>query len=179
LSRIDLGCSLKHGAFELLRIPSPYIHISDTDESLIFFVLRLLDRLRELGRLPEVVNYPEWKSKVLACYEEATSQEDWWHLPDGRMLHVMTEKRSDGGVTYLFIDETERLALEREYNALIDVQRETLDSLKEGVAVFATDGRLKLFNSAFAEIWSLSRRVLAESPHIDEFIDDVEDLSPD
>jgi signal transduction histidine kinase len=130
----------------------------------------VLDRLRELGRLPEVVNYPEWKSKMLACYEEASSQEDWWHLPDGRMLHVMTEKRSDGGVTYLFVDETERLALEREYNALIDVQRETLDSLKEGVAVFATDGRLKLFNSAFAEIWNLSRRVLAESPHIDEFI---------
>jgi C4-dicarboxylate-specific signal transduction histidine kinase len=130
----------------------------------------VLDRLRELGRLPEVVNYPEWKSKVLSCYEEASSQEDWWHLPDGRMLHVMTEKRSDGGVTYLFVDETERLALEREYNALIDVQRETLDSLKEGVAVFATDGRLKLFNSAFAEIWNLSRRVLAESPHIDEFI---------
>jgi len=52
LSRIDLGCSLKHGAFEQLRIPSPYIHISDTDESLIFFVLRLLDRLRELGTAP-------------------------------------------------------------------------------------------------------------------------------
>jgi signal transduction histidine kinase len=130
----------------------------------------VLDRLRELGRLPEVVNYPEWKSKVLSCYGEASAQEDWWHLPDGRMLHVRTEKRSDGGVTYLFIDETERLALEREYNALIDVQRETLDSLKEGVAVFATDGRLKLFNSAFAEIWNLSRRALAESPHIDEFI---------
>ena len=97
----------------------------------------VLDRLRELGRLPEVVNYPEWKSKVLSCYGEASAQEDWWHLPDGRMLHVMAEKRSDGGVTYLFIDETERLALEREYNALIDVQRETLDSLKEGVAVFA------------------------------------------
>lgn len=130
----------------------------------------VLDRLRELGRLPEVVNYPEWKAKVLACYGETATQEDWWHLPDGRMLHVMSEKRSDGGVTYLFADETERLALESEYNALIDVQRETLDSLKEGVAVFGTDGRLKLFNSAFAEIWNLSRRELAEGPHIDEFI---------
>jgi hypothetical protein len=50
--RIDLGCSLKHGAFEQLRIPSPYVHISDPDESLIFFMLRLLDRLRELGTAP-------------------------------------------------------------------------------------------------------------------------------
>ena len=83
---------------------------------------------------------------------------------------MLAEKRSDGGITYLFVDETERLALERDYNVLIGVQRETLDSLKEGVAVFGTDGRLKLFNSALAEIWQLSRRALAEEPHIDEFI---------
>ncbi len=130
----------------------------------------VLDRLRELGRLPEVINYAEWKAKALACYGDAATQEDWWHLPDGRMLHVTGEKRGDGGVTYLYVDESDRLALESDYNALIDVQRETLDSLKEGVAVFSTDGRLKLFNSAFAEIWKLSPRELAESPHIDEFI---------
>lgn len=130
----------------------------------------VLDRLRELGRLPQVVNYPEWKGKALACYGEQTSQEDWWHLPDGRVLHVASERRADGGVTYTFVDETERLALETEARVLNEVQRETLDSLKEGVAVFGTDGRLKLFNSAFAEIWSLSRRTLGENPHIDELI---------
>jgi signal transduction histidine kinase len=130
----------------------------------------VLDRLRELGRLPQVVNYSEWKSKILANYGEGTAEDDTWLLPDGRTIQVLAEKRSDGGVTYLFGDETERLALERDYNALIGVQRETLDSLKEGVAVFGTDGRLKLFNSALAEIWQLSRRALAEEPHVDNFI---------
>ncbi|WP_244534676.1 PAS domain-containing sensor histidine kinase [Hyphomicrobium sp. CS1GBMeth3] len=130
----------------------------------------VLDRLRELDRLPEVVNYREWKAKVLKCYKEEAEQEDWWHLPDGRDLHVMAAQRPDGGVTYLYKDETERLALESRYNALIGVQTETLNSLKEGVAVFGTDGRLKLHNSAFAAIWKLSRQQLAESPHIDEFI---------
>ena len=130
----------------------------------------VLDRLRELGRVPQVVNYSEWKSNILDSYGEGSAEDDTWLLPDGRTLQVLAEKRSDGGVTYLFIDETERLALERDYNALIGVQRETLDSLKEGVAVFGTDGRLKLFNSALAEIWQLSRRALAEEPHIDEFI---------
>jgi signal transduction histidine kinase len=130
----------------------------------------VLDRLRELGRLPQVLNYAEWKAKVLSCYHEPNAQEDHWLLPDGRTLQVVAEKRSDGGVTYLFVDETERLALERDYSSLIDTQRETLDSLKEGVAVFGTDGRLKLFNSAFTEIWSLPRRALVEDPHIDEFI---------
>jgi len=55
--RLDLGCSLAHGAFELLDIPSPrfptpHIQISDADESLIYFMLRLFERLRDLGTAP-------------------------------------------------------------------------------------------------------------------------------
>ena len=47
----------------------------------------------------------------------AQSLEDTWHLTDGRIVHVMAEQRPDGGVTYLFADETERIALESRYNA--------------------------------------------------------------
>ena len=50
------------------------------------------------------------------------------------------------------------------------MQSETLDSLKEGVAVFGTDGRLKLSNSALTKIWKVPPRTLAKSPHIDDFI---------
>ena len=130
----------------------------------------VLDRLKELSRLPAMVDYRGWKSQLLACYESERLYEDWWQLPDGRMLHVVAEQRPDGGVTYLYEDVSERLALESRYNALIEVQRETLDSLKEGVAVFATDGRLQLFNSAFLSIWRLSRLAMAQGPHIAEFI---------
>ncbi len=130
----------------------------------------VLDRLRSLGRLPEVVKYPEWKSKALSRYQTGTALDEWWHLPDGRMLHVISELRPDGGLTYLYVDETERIALESSYNALISVQRETLDSLNEAVAVFATDGRLQLHNTAFERIWKLSRRTLQERPHIEEII---------
>ena len=130
----------------------------------------VLDRLRELSRLPEVGNYRDWKAKMLAGYKTGTEYEDWWHLLDGRTIHVVSAQRPDGGLTYLYDDATERFALESRYNAMIDAQRETLDSLKEGVAVFATDGRLKIFNSAFAQIWRLSRSTLGEGPHIDEII---------
>ncbi len=136
----------------------------------------VLDRLREQGKLPPVVNYRDWKAKVLACYQTGAELEDWWHLTDGRILHVMAEQRPDGGVTYLFVDETERLSLESRYNALIDVQRETLDSLKEGVAVFGTDGRLKLFNSAFKSIWQMAP---AEGQHVDTVIAQVSLLHQD
>jgi len=50
---------------------------------------------------------------------------------------------------------------------LIRVQGETLDNLAEGVAVFASDGRLRLANSAFARMWGLEPQILAERPHIE------------
>jgi signal transduction histidine kinase len=131
---------------------------------------QILDRLRELSRIPEVVNYRDWKAKILASYQTGAEYEDWWHLLDGRTIHVSSSQRPDGGLTYLYADVTERFALESRYNALINAQRETLDGLKEGVAVFATDGRLKLHNSALAQIWRLPRSRLHEGPHIDEII---------
>jgi signal transduction histidine kinase len=132
---------------------------------------QILDRLRELSRLPEVeVNYRDWKAKILAGYKTGSEYEDWWHLLDGRTIHVTSAQRPDGGLTYLYDDVTERFALESRYNALIDAQRETLDGLKEGVAVFEPDGRLKLHNAALAQIWRLSRSTLNEGPHIDEII---------
>lgn len=130
----------------------------------------VLDRLRELSRLPEVQDYRGWKARILSCYSPGNEYEDWWHLLDGRTIHVNSAQRPDGGVTYIYADATEKLSLESRYNALIAVQRETLDNLKEGVAVFATDGRLQLFNSALGQIWRLSRSRLEEGPHIDEII---------
>ena len=96
--------------------------------------------------------------------------EDQWHLPDGRTLHVVADSEGEAGVTYLYENVTERLALESRYNALIQVQRETLDTLREGVAVFAPSGRLRLYNRAFATIWRLNPRQLDGEPHIDEVI---------
>jgi signal transduction histidine kinase len=148
---------------KLWQLDTDWLRTKPTDSA-------VLDRLREQGKLPPVVNYRDWKARVLACYNTGTELEDGWHLTDGRILHVMAEQRPDGGVTYLFADETERLALESRYNAFINVQRETLDSLTEGVAVFGTDGRLKLYNAAFSNIWKIPQRRLAEFPHVDEII---------
>jgi signal transduction histidine kinase len=62
---------------------------------------------------------------------------------------------------------TERLDLERRFQELIRVQGETLDNLAEGVAVFGSDGRLRLSNSAFARMWAIPPQALAERPHIE------------
>src|SRR6185312_8400670 len=92
---------------------------------------------------------------------------DVWYLPDGRALSIVTTPNPEGGVTYLFDDVTESLDLARRYDRLINVQRETLDSLTEAVAVFGSNGRAQLFNPAFAQMWKLSPEALAEQPHIE------------
>lgn len=128
----------------------------------------MFDTLRQHRLLPEQADYRTWREAQIKAFENTESIEDWWHLPDGRTVHVLASRRPDAGVTYLFDDVTERLALESRYNALISVQRETLDNLREGVAVFGSDGRLKLFNPAFAGIWRMDADFLKPGPHIDE-----------
>ncbi len=128
----------------------------------------ILDRLRQARRLPEKADYREWKQGWLAAYGSNAQVEDQWHLPDGRTLHVVADSEGEAGVTYLYENVTERLELESRYNALIEVQRETLDTLREGVAVFAPSGRLRLYNQAFAAIWRLNPRQLDGEPHIEE-----------
>jgi signal transduction histidine kinase len=90
-----------------------------------------------------------------------------WHLPDGRTLRVVTTPNPEGGVTYLYDDVTERLAMHRRYDALIKVQSETLDHLAEAVAVFGSDGRVRLHNQAFQRMWKLAPEALDAHPHIE------------
>jgi signal transduction histidine kinase len=139
----------------------------------------LFDRLRELGRLPEVVNYREWRNTILDGNETISEADRWWHLPGERIVQLISEQRPDGGVTHLYIDETERLALESELKATLRVQSETIDGLKEGVAVFATDGRLKLWNSAFSTIWKIDTDLLESGPHIDDIVERSTSLHED
>ena len=131
----------------------------------------ILDALRRQRCLPEEADYRAWKQKQLGRYEKASSQEDSWHLPDGRTIHVVANHAVDGSATFLYENITEQLALKSRYNALIHVQKETLDHLREGVAVFGTNGCLKLFNPAFANIWKLNIEALGNEPHIDQVIE--------
>jgi signal transduction histidine kinase len=127
----------------------------------------ILDRLRATRLLPEQADFRAWQTNLFAAYQSLGTEEQTWYLPDGRTLRVVINPNPQGGVTYLFDDVTERFHLESRFNAAIRVQSETLDTLKEGVAVFGSDGRLKLFNPAFARLWALRPEQLDDQPHID------------
>ena len=127
----------------------------------------VLDQLRAARKLPDEQDFRQWKKALHEAYRAVEAKEDMWHLPDGRTLRVVTTPNPEGGVIYLFDEVTERLDLERRYDALIRVQGETLDNLTEAVAVFGSDGRLRLYNPVFARMWRLSNALLAGRPHIE------------
>jgi signal transduction histidine kinase len=139
----------------------------------------ILDRLRSQRCIPEQANYREWRTKQLAAYTTIEMRENWWYLPDGRSLHVVCEQHPFGGVTYLYENVTKELLLESRYNELIGVQRETLDNLEEGIALLGSDGRLKLFNPAFAHFWRLDPAFLETEPHIEALAAHGRELVPE
>ncbi|MFZ0986688.1 MAG: PAS-domain containing protein, partial [Xanthobacteraceae bacterium] len=128
----------------------------------------VIELLRMGRKLPEERDFRQWKSQLHEAYRTVEAKDHTWHLPDGRTLRVVTTPNPDGGVTYLFHDVSERLDLERRFEELIHIQGETLDKLAEGVAVFGSDGRLRLHNAAFEAMWRLSSRVLSDRPHIEK-----------
>jgi signal transduction histidine kinase len=128
----------------------------------------VIESLRTTRKLPEQQDFRQWKARLHEVYRATEPTDHTWHLPNGRTLRVVTTPNPDGGVTYLFQDVTERLDLERRFEGLIRIQGETLDNLAEGVAVFGSDGRLRLHNAAFGRMWKLSPRLLDERPHIEK-----------
>ena len=126
----------------------------------------VLDRLRSDGKLAEQPEWRRWKESVLSAYRALGSQEDWWHLPDGRTIRVVANPQADGGVAWIFENMTERIDLETRYNTAVRVQGETLDNLAEGVAVFGPDGRIRLSNPAFATLWAIDPNLVKPGTHI-------------
>src|SRR5262245_60461980 len=127
----------------------------------------VLDRLRAARKLPEQPDFRAWKAKLHEAYRAVEPENYTWFLPDGRALSLVTTPNLEGGVTYLFDNVTESLDLARRFDRLTRVQHETLDSLTEAVAVFGSNGRVELFNPAFAKMWKLPAEALKEQPHIE------------
>jgi signal transduction histidine kinase len=130
----------------------------------------VLERLRAARKLPEEQDFRAWKAALHEAYRATEPREQQWFLPDGRTLRVVTTPNSQGGLTYLFDDVTERIDLARRYDVQMRVQRETLDNLVEAIAVFGSDGRMRLHNPAFSRMWKLDSNALDERPHVEAVI---------
>jgi signal transduction histidine kinase len=140
----------------------------------------LLERLRERRRVPEYADFRAFKRQQLEMFTSLIEpQTELMHRPDDRTLSVSVSPHPLGGLIFVYEDVTDRLALERSYNTLIEVQRETLDNLFEGVAVYGGDGRLKLHNPAYRTIWGLAETDLAGEPHVGDIVEKTRDFYED
>ncbi len=132
----------------------------------------ILERLRERRRIPEAADFRAYKRRRAELFTSLIEPlEEFLYLPDERTLRLLIAPHPFGGLTFLFEDVTDRLALERSYNTLTEVQRATLDHLFEGIAVYGSDGRLKLSNPAYRSLWGLSANDVAGEPHIAEIVE--------
>lgn len=132
----------------------------------------ILEALRENRKLPEQANFQMFKQQQLRLFTELMEpREEFFYLPDGKTLRVIAITHALGGILFAYEDVTDRLALERSYNTLIAVQRETLDNLHEGVVVFGENGRLKLSNPVYLSMWNIPEEFAAHSPHISEIVE--------
>ena len=139
----------------------------------------VLELLRQRRRLPEYADFAQAKRQWLQLFTGLIDPvEEFLHLPDGGTIRQTVSPHPQGGLLFVFEDVSDRIAVERSYNTLIAVQRETLDSLGEAIAAFSGDGRLQLFNPAFARLWTLDDPFLAQKPHLNEVGRRIRELVP-
>ena len=173
------------------RLNSP-VAIFGQDQSLVFFnsafesfsmltyeylnnkptESEILDSMRQKEILPYQANFQEWKKKQLNIYESLNDREQWWYLQDGRTLRLLSQPNPMGGVTHIFENHTERLALENEAKLLSEIQKQTIDSLSEGIVLFGIDGKIKLHNPKFTELWQIEDSLVGM--HVRSFMKIIE-----
>ena len=126
---------------------------------------RLIDRMRDIQRVPEVRDFPAWKEERRGWFTSAEEVvEEEWMLPGGDHIRVVAQPLPDGGLRLFLEDRTEQLRLASARDTLLRVRSATFDNLFEAISVFASDGRLYLWNRKFLEDWELQEAWLSDLP---------------
>jgi len=132
---------------------------------------RLLDRMRENNRLPETRDFPAWKEERRGWFSSAEEViEEDWILANGDHLRIVGQPLPDAGLRLIIEDRTEHVRLSSARDTLLRVRSATFDNLFEAISVFASDGRLYLWNRRFCSVWDLDESWLGEHPRVDELV---------
>ncbi len=134
----------------------------------------MLDTLRDHGKLPQQPDWRRWKEHQLGIYHATETRTETWHLADGQTLRVIVNPQNHGGASWVFENVTEELALRTNYNSLVRVQGETLDHLNEAVAVFGSNGKVRLTNPAFLSLWGFETPQDVEGLHVNSMSKRIE-----
>ncbi|MFT3978082.1 MAG: PAS-domain containing protein [Sphingomonas bacterium] len=128
---------------------------------------RVLERMREANRVPEVRDFPGWKAERRDWFTQDGAFEETWLLPDGAHIRVLAQPLPDGGLLLIFEDRTEQVQLASARDTLLRVRTATFDNLFEALGVFASDGKLQLWNNRFRALWELEDEFLSSHPRVE------------
>ncbi|QIG80054.1 PAS domain-containing sensor histidine kinase [Stakelama tenebrarum] len=133
---------------------------------------RVIERMRETNRLPDVRDFPAWKAERREWFTSPEAVEETWAMIGGTHLRVVAQPLPEGGLLLIFEDQTQQFELQREHGEMQQVRTATLDSLAEAVAVFAK-GRLQLWNRKFRTVWDFEEEFLDGHPQIPTLTRDI------
>jgi PAS domain-containing protein len=121
---------------------------------------RVLDRMREAGRLPEMRDFPAFRRELAGWFQAGEPMRADWAVKGGMHLKVLGLPLPDGGLVLVAEDRSEQLAVLAARDTLLRVRTAMVDNLFEAVAVVAPDGRLQLWNRRFGLLWDLPEDLL-------------------
>lgn len=173
LNQLSASICIYNAQTELIFFNQSYIKTFNFQESWLHQKPQLndvLERLRETRQVPDIADFKAYKKEQLDLFNSVFHPiHQLIYLPNGNTLRLVIAPHGLGGLIYIFEDITDKLALERGYNTLLAVQRTTLDHLYEGIMVWGTDHRLKLFNPSALLIWKMGKDICRLGTHINDF----------
>lgn len=133
--------------------------------------IEILERQRMCRQLPEYADFNAYKQEQVKMFTSLVSPiQDLLHLPNESVIRRYVAPYQLGGLIFLYEDITDSLALKRENNTIMAVQRETINNLLEGICVFGSDNKLKFMNPKLLYLWG-SVTDINIGMHISEFLD--------
>ena len=118
---------------------------------------QVLDMMREKRRLPEHRDFNAYKTREIKHFTDLfTTTEDILHLPSGTTLCRTLTPHPLGGLLITYEDVTGHLTMERSMTVLNETQFTVINHLREAVLLFGRNGKLRLANTAYLDLWQIS-----------------------
>jgi len=119
------------------------------------YLFSFFDSLRNQNVMPEPKNYGDWKTQIddLAQAAKDGSYAETWSLPSGAVYSVSGRPHPDGTIAFQFEDITPEISLTRAFRSEVELSQSVLNRIPDVIAVFATNQRLVLTNTAFDNLF--------------------------
>jgi hypothetical protein len=107
--------------------------------------------------MPDRKDYANWRQQIadLVIASVDGNYQETWSLPSGLTYRVTGRPHPDGAIALLFEDISAEISLTRRFRAQLNLGQSVIDTLDEAIAVFSSNGALRLSNAAFRSLWKL------------------------